>query len=255
MNFLSQPLPQLPAPDWAQIQALSIVENGDPLVPLGLVSSPLRVYPAYFHLGVPQALSECYVRRSVLTRLQQSARLLPAGIELVVLDGWRPLAVQQYLFDTLLHAMRSHFQQQSEAEITARTRQFVAPPSTDPRAPSPHLTGGSVDVTLCDSDGVFLDMGTEFDDVTPWSYTTAFEGISRPDGREAEVIENRRLLYSILTRVGFSNLPSEWWHFDYGNQSWAWYNHQPQAVFGPVELAGIESRWHQQVSRFADSYL
>ncbi len=250
MNFLSQAIAARPEPDWLQLQALPIVETEEPLVPLGLVTSPLRVYPAYFHLGVPGALNQCYVRRPVLVRLQKAARLLPAGIELVVLDGWRPLRVQQYLFDTLMAAMKAHFSSESEAELLARSRHFVAPPSSDPAAPSPHLTGGSVDVTLCDGDGNWLDMGTEFDDISPWSYSAAFEAVGKPSAREADVIENRRLLHSVMTHAGFTNLPSEWWHFDYGNQSWAWYSQGDQAHFGAISLLTLQQRWQEQVAMF-----
>ncbi|PSJ44746.1 D-alanyl-D-alanine dipeptidase [Zobellella endophytica] len=250
MNFLSQAIVSNPEPDWSRLQALPICETDDPLVPLGLVPSPLRVYPAYFHLGVPGALAECYVRRPVLTRLQQASRLLPAGVELVVLDGWRPLAVQQYLFDTLTGALREHYPAADQAELLARARRFVAPPSADPAAPSPHLTGGSVDVALCDSEGRLLDMGTEFDDISPWSYSAAFEAVVKPGAREADIIENRRLLHSVMGRAGFTNLPSEWWHFDYGNQSWAWFSQAPQARFGPVFLSGLGSRWAHQVGLF-----
>ncbi|MBM7456455.1 D-alanyl-D-alanine dipeptidase [Oceanisphaera litoralis] len=248
MNFLSQAILAQPEPNWPQLHSLPIAESDEPLVPLGLVTAPLRVYPAYFHLGVPGALSDCYVRRSVSAQLHKAARLLPAGIELVVLDGWRPLMVQQYLFNTLSAAMREHHAGDSEAELLARTRHFVAPPSSSPEAPSPHLTGGSVDVTLCDGEGNQLDMGTEFDDISPWSYSAAFEAIGKPSPREADVIENRRLLHSVMTHVGFTNLASEWWHFDYGNQSWAWHSNAAEAKFGAASLVPLEQRWLRQVA-------
>ncbi len=248
MNFLSQPLQSLPEPDWQQLQALPIVDNGDPLVPLGLVPSPLRVYPAYFHLGVPGALTDCYVRSSVLGRLQQAATLLPAGIELVVLDGWRPFRVQEYLFETLVDALKRHFPDEDEQGLLVRARHFVSPPSQDETAPSPHLTGGAVDVCLCDSRGQLLNMGTGFDDISSWSYTAAFEAVAKPGPVEAEIIEHRRLLHSCMTRAGFTNLPSEWWHYDYGNQSWAWYSQAPQAQFGVIRQHSLAERWRNQVS-------
>ena len=248
MNFLSQTMTQQPEPDWPQVQAIPIVERHDPLVSLGLVNLPLRVYPAYFHQGIPGALSDCYVRRCVLFRLYKAARLLPGGIELVVLDGWRPLAVQQYLYDTLHQAMQRHYAQEPELELQARLRLFVSPPSDNPATPSPHLTGGSVDVALCDSEGQWLDMGTAFDDISPLSASAAFESIEKPSARESEVIENRRLLHSVMLQAGFTNLPSEWWHFDYGNQSWAWTAKQAEAQFGGVELPSLTHRWQRQVA-------
>ncbi|MDP5292551.1 M15 family metallopeptidase [Oceanimonas sp. CHS3-5] len=250
MNFLSQPLQSLPEPDWGQLQALPIVDNGDPLVPLGLVPPPLRVYPAYFNLGVPGALTECYVRRSVVSRLQQAATMLPAGIELVVLDGWRPFRVQEYLFEALVDALKRRFPDEDEQALLVRARRFVAPPSLDETAPSPHLTGGAVDVCLCDGSGQLLNMGTDFDDISPWSYTAAFEAVAKPGPLEAEIIENRRLLHSCMTRAGFTNLPSEWWHYDFGNQSWAWYSKAPEAVFGVAQQHSLAERWRTQVAGF-----
>lgn len=255
MNFLSKTMSQQPTPDWAAIQALPIVESNDPLVALGLVNLPLRTYPAYFHQGVPGALSDCYVRRCVLFRLYKAARLLPGGIELVVLDGWRPLSVQQYLYDTLHQAMQAQDPTLSAAELQAQLSQFVALPSSEHSMPSPHLTGGSVDVALCDSEGLLLDMGTEFDDVSPLSASAAFEGLVKPTARESEVIENRRLLHSVMLQAGFTNLPSEWWHFDYGNQSWAWVAKQDQAQFGAVELPSLQQRWQAQLAAQASTQL
>ncbi|ART79904.1 M15 family metallopeptidase [Oceanisphaera avium] len=248
MNLLSQAMASKPQPNWSDIQAVPIIDSQDPLVALGLVNLPLRIYPAYFHQGVPHALSDCYVRRSVLYRLYKAARLLPGGIELVVLDGWRPLAVQEYLYNSLHRIFHAQYPQDSAAEHQARLRQFVAPPSMDAKAPSPHLTGGAVDVTLCNSDGLLLDMGTEFDDVSALSASAAFESVIKPNPRESEVIEHRRLLHSVMLQAGFSNLPSEWWHFDYGNQAWAWATQQPHAHFGAIERASLSQRWQQQVA-------
>lgn len=243
MNFLSQAIAQESTPDWTALLALPIVDNQDPLVPLGLVKSPLQSYPVYFHQGIPHALSECYVRLSVLYRLYKAARLLPIGVELVVLDGWRPLRVQQYLFDSLFAAMNAHYANDSEPELLNRTGHFIAPPSDDPLAPSPHLTGGAVDVTLCDAEGLLVDMGTEFDEISPWSCSGAFETLEKPTARQAEVIENRRLLHSVMRQAGFTNLPSEWWHFDYGNQSWAWRANKSEAQFGAIDLVPLRQRW------------
>lgn len=247
MNFLSQAIVQAPAPDWTAVLALPIIDNQDSLVSLGLVKAPLQSYPAYFHQGIPNALSDCYVRRSVLFRLYKAARLLPIGVELVVLDGWRPLSVQQYLFDSLFAAINAHSAHHSESELLNRTRHVIAPPSTDSLAPSSHLTGGAVDVTLCDAEGLFLDMGTEFDEISPLSYSGAFEAIDKPSARQAEVIENRRLLHSVMRQAGFTNLPSAWWHFDYGNQAWAWCANKPEAKFGLIELLSLRQRWLNNV--------
>lgn len=68
-------------------------------------------------------------------------------------------------------------------------------------------------------------MGCEFDEFTDKAWTNHFE----PDCNGGEcndvVMNNRRMLYNVMTHVGFTNLPSEWWHFDYGDDKWAQLNH------------------------------
>ena len=73
-----------------------------------------------------------------------------------------------------------------------------------------------MDLTLC-RDGAPLDMGTAFDEFAPIAYADAFE---KP-GMDEAVRQNRRLLHNVMCDVGFTFYESEWWHFNYGNESWA----------------------------------
>ena len=90
-------------------------------------------------------------------------------------------------------------------------------PRKDLRLSYVHSSGGAVDLTIVDAQGVPLDMGTDFDDFSPLARTDAFE---HP---HADPIcqKNRRLLYGVLTEAGFTNYPEEWWHYDYGDLFWA----------------------------------
>jgi D-alanyl-D-alanine dipeptidase len=56
-------------------------------------------------------------------------------------------------------------------------------------------------------EGNELDMGTGYDEFTEKA-AAAYNDL--PD----EVLRNRGLLDDIMTRAGFSVLPSEWWHYD-----------------------------------------
>lgn len=38
-----------------------------------------------------------------------------------------------------------------------------------------------------------------------------------------EIINNRRILYNSMIKAGFTNLPSEIWHYDYGDRFWSYY--------------------------------
>ncbi|ATJ81145.1 M15 family metallopeptidase [Halomonas beimenensis] len=239
------PIPHLPEPDWSAMARLPIRECHEPLVPVSLAPPPLGAYPAYSRLGVPGAVNECHVREGVYRRLLAVARALPEGLSLLVLDGWRPWRVQQHLFETLQEAIRERHPSLDEATLEARTREFVALPSRDPEAPSPHLTGGAVDVTLCDPDGLPLPMGTLFDEAAPASHTAALEPLEAPDETQRRARDNRRRLYHAMRSQGFTNLPSEWWHFDFGDPLWAHYGGQAEAHYGPTEPVTLESRWRR----------
>jgi len=231
---LNAPVPHRDEPLWAEVAAIPIRDDGEALVPLELCPS-LDAWPAYFHLGVPGAVPGCHVRRSVFERLLAAVYLLPEGVRLVVLDAWRPLAVQSYLSANVARLLAERDPEVEPESRRAVARQFVAPPRGD-HAPSPHLTGGAVDVTLCDTDGRFLDMGTGFDAVEPASVAW-FESEGLDEARSHAVRQNRRMLHGVMISAGFSSLPSEWWHYDYGNQLWAWTTGYSTARFGATELA------------------
>lgn len=233
-------IPALPEPDWQSVGEIPIKEVGEQLVPTSLMPRPLLTYPAYARQGLAGAGHECLVREEVGRRLQQVAQSLPEGLSLVVLDGWRPWRVQTQLFETYREVLRKRHPDDSEEQLLARTREFVSLPSTDPASPSPHLTGGSVDVTLCGPDGIWLDMGTSFDATVPASHTAYFEAGQEGAGHpQAELYrQRRRLLFHAMKQAGFTNLPTEWWHFDYGNQLWASHSGQAKALYGPAPMGG-----------------
>lgn len=245
---VNTPIPHNPEPDWQGVSALPIAECNQPLQALGL-NRELTVHPAYYKLGVPNAIAECYVRSDVFERLLQVSKLLPDGIRLVVLDAWRPFGVQQYLYDSLWDALRDYHPQADTAQLEHLTRQFVSPPSTSRTAPSPHLTGGAVDVSLCDEDGRWLDMGTGFDEASPLSASDYFEHIEQPDAQQTRVRDNRRILYNAMHAAGFTNLPSEWWHYDYGDQLWAWHKGLNAAIYGPTQVQSLDNLWRQQLEK------
>ncbi|GAL22499.1 D-alanyl-D-alanine dipeptidase [Vibrio maritimus] len=235
-------IPSIDIPVWETLERIAIDECGERLVPLSL-SDDIVSYPAYYKMGIKYAVQECFVRESVFDKLLVVARSLPDGIRLVVLDGWRPIHVQEYLYETLINQLKRApiHAEKSLSELSLIARTLVSPPSTNANCPSPHQTGGSVDVTLCDSDGRLLDMGTQFDENSLRSWSSALE-----DSPETDQAQNRRLLYNAMIEAGFTNLPSEWWHYDYGNQMWANYTGRNKAIYGATRPLTIEHLWNIQ---------
>ena len=89
-----------------------------------------------------------------------------------------------------------------------------------------HQTGGAVDLTLCDSNGIPLDMGSEYPIKCPEMVTSYH--------LSSIVNERRKLLGNVMRKEGFANYPGEWWHFSYGDQLWAAYRYKRYAIYGVI---------------------
>ena len=211
--------------DWDVARYVSAGTSDEPLVP-ATTCEYWMAQPVYFQSGLADALPEIWVRKGVYDRLVIAAKALPFGYRLVLLDGWRPTTIQQFLFDKIRNEIASQNPTFSEAEIDRKTLLYAARASDDPVRPSPHITGGAIDVTLADENGTILDMGGEFDEASERSWTATEVS--------AVAAERRQHLLAAMRHAGFTNLPSEWWHFDYGNWLWAWYSKRPSALYGPI---------------------
>ena len=208
-----------------QRHSVPVVECGEALVPSSLYPSKILVRSRYFTENLPYSMPECYLRESVFERLIKAADVLPAGWRFVIWDGWRSPELQAKLFEILEGRISNANPQLSAEEVRARTSVFVALPSIEPMTVSGHCTGGAVDLTIADEKGRLLDMGGLFDEPTERSFSRHYEELleknSALTGAEQRALENRRFLIHIMEEEGFSNYPHEWWHFDYGNRSWA----------------------------------
>lgn len=224
MNFdqiIEKAIPHLPPVDWDKISDIPIVECHEALVPAGLYPERILARSIYFQQKYPEAYPEVYVREEVYEKLVQAAESLPPGYRLVIFDGWRPIDLQRSLHEEYVEELAGRFPEKPEAELHKLAAQYVATPSSDPKSPSPHSSGGSVDLSISDPQGRLLYMGGDFDEKSSRSETRYYEssGINDP-----KALSNRRLLYHIMTAAGFTNYSEEWWHYDFGNQNWAYFS-------------------------------
>lgn len=188
--------------------------------------------PAYHRRGYDQALPEIWLRPAVAQRLESASRRLRDEEELglLVWDGWRPIALQRRLWDQYRREL-ARTTGLRDAALDERAREFVSPPGDDDETP-PHVTGGAVDLTLCSLTGDALDMGGEFDELSGRSSPAYYERDDLPP-EEAVYRDRRRLLARAMELSGFSRMPTEWWHFEYGTENWAKWTGNAQ-LFGPV---------------------
>ncbi|XVQ88331.1 M15 family metallopeptidase [Microbispora siamensis] len=168
-----------------------------------------------------------HLREGLLARLEEAQERLPAGCNLVVVEGYRPPALQTKYFEEYKDELRAAFPHMSGAELHVAASRYVSPIEV-----APHTAGAAVDLTLCGDDGVELDMGTAVNATPEQSggacYTAA------PVGAEAR--RNRDVLRAALEAAGLVNYPTEWWHWSYGDRYWAMTRRAPAAIYGPVEL-------------------
>lgn len=216
-TYLENPIPVLkPSTGWKEIE---IIECGEPLVPLNNLNPDLIVVdPQYLNQKIPHALSTTYLREGATNALIQASKSLPKGFKFVVWDAWRPLEVQQSLFDEFKHVLTIKNPDWNEDRLIKDTQTYVSLPSTNLSRPSPHNTGGAIDLSICNTQNIPLSMGVPFDFFGKESSTNFYENPQDSGTDQTTYRNNRRLLFNVMTRAGFTNYDEEYWHFDLGNQ-------------------------------------
>jgi zinc D-Ala-D-Ala dipeptidase len=194
-----------------------------------------------YHTRIPGAIAELFVRQSVGEKLcTVNARLAGAGIELYLLDAWRPQAVQRHFHDVWFPAWLSKRQPELVGQaLVEEVEKYWSAPTSGASSPSPHSTGGAVDLTLrfvATKQPLF--MGGLFDDVTEDAWTDSLERQQLVSMSDDEACANRRLLYWVMSEAGFANNPTEWWHYSWGDQMWARLTGQPAAYYGACNPTG-----------------
>jgi len=212
---------------WKEVE-IKEPDKPEPLVDLARderLKPYLILSPQYHQQKIEGSIEKMWVRESVADALYRAAQLLPEGCKFEIWDAWRPFVVQQALFNEYLESLKEKKPELSEKELNEEAQKYVSLPSKDLERPSPHNTGGAIDLTIVGPDGEKLEMGTEFDYFGPEAKTIYFEEKLKdsevaPSERERQILKNRRLLFSIMITAGFSNYEEEWWHYDLGNQFW-----------------------------------
>jgi zinc D-Ala-D-Ala dipeptidase len=109
------------------------------------------------------------------------------GLGLKIFDAYRPYSATLKFYDMV------------------KDTQYVAAPWTGSR----HNRGCAVDLTLISlKTGRELDIPTEFDSFREQAHSDYSD---LPPAK----IKNRDLLIDVMTKYGFENLPTEWWHYDF----------------------------------------
>lgn len=135
----------------------------------------------------------CFLRPEVARAVVRVHRKLQQEqLGLKMLDCYRPRPIQWKLWEKVPDP------------------RYVA----DPRKGSMHNRGAAVDLTLVDSLGYELDMGTPYDFFGPEAHPSY---TNLPDS----VLNNRKILREAMLAEGFKPITTEWWHFSLGGKNYA----------------------------------
>jgi zinc D-Ala-D-Ala dipeptidase len=204
-----------------RIAAVPVQECGEPLVDVR-IAAPLRVDPRQ----ADPAGAYARLRRGVVDRLVTAQSLLPRGVRLLIIEGYRPLATQERYFREYRDQLREAHPDWSAAALDEDASRYISPPWV-----APHVAGAAVDLTLCGHDGTELPMGTEVNATPATSAGRCYT--DSPDIAPAER-RHRILLSTALTAVQLVNYPTEWWHWSYGDRYWAFLSGAATARYGPI---------------------
>lgn len=200
----------------------------------------------YPKLGMNFAINKCLIRKEVLNMLIEAKKKLPEGITLKIWDAYRPLSLQKELFYKYKNKIIKDFNLDnlSENEQNEIIKKYVSLPIEDENIPPLHTTGGAIDVTLTNmKNNKDLDMGVKFDEFSNLTNSDAYEN----ENIDINIRNNRRILYNAMTSAGFTNLPSEIWHYDYGDRAWAFYKNKPAKYKGIFDLNEYNNMEYLQV--------
>jgi D-alanyl-D-alanine dipeptidase len=177
------------------------------LVPINLVDKRIIVDLRYAtennFMGrqLYDTLQEAFLQLEVLERLVKCQNYLDSikpGYRLKVFDAVRPVQVQAEMWEAL------------DTVPPLNRGKYVSNPALG----SVHNFGAAVDITICDENGDELDMGAGYDDFRPIAFPSKEAHFLKSGELSKAQYENRRLLRSVMRSQRFSNIPSEWWHFN-----------------------------------------
>lgn len=144
------------------------------------------------------ALETCYLQKEAANKLRIAQGLLQEinpELTLLVFDGARPRSVQREMWALV---------------VGTPQQEYVANPDRG----SVHNYGCAVDLTIADSAGTVLDMGTPFDffgELAQPRYEQRFLDSGKLTRQQ---VQNRDLLRKVMTQAGFKGIRNEWWHFN-----------------------------------------
>lgn len=149
------------------------------------------LYPDIHHAFAIPAMAQ------KLVKAQQRLKAIRPDLSLLIYDAARPLSVQREMWESV----------KGTPNVS-----FVANPA---KGRGMHNYGAAVDITIMDSTGTPLPMGSKHDYFGPEARIDHEAELVANGLITKEELENRKLLRRVMTESGFITCISEWWHFNH----------------------------------------
>lgn len=222
-----------PIPPYEAMKAITIVENKETLINIldlspRIVSLMSRQRMVYEGIDQPRLL----LRQTISDKLLNILNQINSNCGLGIFDAYRPNKVQQLWYEAELAKIQADHQSWPQEKCIDEVKRWLSPAQTDPTLPpSPHSTGGAVDITIVQLENpiITIDMGSNHGEWSSRSWTNSQEISSAAR-------DNRIKLQQLMASVGMVNYPGEWWHYSWGDSFWAVATRAKQAVYGRIEL-------------------
>lgn len=208
--------------------------------------------------GVPDAplvrldLAKRLVHANTLLSTNEEVREYLGPARIKIEDALRSYGTQVYAYEVAWPAViRSINPNITDKELELELPKYVAKPNAN-ITPTPHLTGGAVDVALINMEtGEKFDRGHQGGAIKGTAYPDFHEGYHLAEGesdidniegqaevagKQSEVVKSRRVLYWAMTSAGLSVNPHEIWHYGIGDPLSAYVSGGYTPYYGIVEL-------------------
>jgi len=184
-----------------------------------------------FNLEFEPSIKKDYnymVREDVFDKIGRISKLLDKqDKKLIIRSVWRSFEHQRLLWEGRVASLQKEYPDKQLAEIKELVSYFIAPTMK-----SMHSTGGAVDALIYDlqvgsvmdfgtNDGLHIDLNDKCYPYHPFI--------------PHQAKKNRKLLISLFEEEDFVVDIKEYWHFDYGNASWALEKGENHAFYGSIE--------------------
>lgn len=227
------------------VLAIPIIENNDKTVNLK-DTKDLAYKPAPQDKEI--AANYTIVRKEVYRRLLLAQSFLPKGMKLRIQGGYRSIASQKKLFDNMQHITKQQYPHLSKEERFKKATEMFSPVKNfdgSTNVPA-HSTGGAVDIIITDMKGDVVALGpSQLKECL--SITTSLCYI-HSTSVSAAAKKNRQILFDVMTKAGFVNYFTEWWHWSYGDRYWAYVKKEPHAIYGSLPEKQFQQSSGKKVS-------